>query len=121
MKKKVVFISLPMSGFSDKYVKASIEIAKAAYLTITKLDITQVAFVHNHDCTMIGHSEMDQNHLAIWYLGEALKRLAECDEAFFWLGWREARGCQIEHDVCIRYGIPLVAIDVRNKNKEEYK
>lgn len=116
MKKKVVFISLPMSGLSDECVKANIEAAKTAYLTITKLDITQVAFVHNLGCTVIGHSEMDQNHLAIFYLSEALKRLAECDEAFFWFGWMKARGCQVEHDVCIQYGIPLIAVD----NVENY-
>lgn len=111
MKKKVVFISLPMNGVSDDIIKDNIEQAKAAYLAVTKNDIHDVAFVHNHDCTVIGHSEMDQNHLAIWYLSEALKRLAECDEAFFWFGWRKARGCQIEHDVCVQYGISLTAVD----------
>lgn len=108
--KKVVFISLPMSGFSDEYVKANIEAAKTAYLAITKLDITQVAFVDNMDAERLGKPD-NMNYECVWYLGHALQKLAACDEAFFWFDWEKARGCQIEHDVCIQYGIPVMAVD----------
>lgn len=109
-RKKVVFISLPMSGFSDEYVKANIEAAKTAYLAITKLDITQVAFVDNMDAEHLGKPD-NMNYECVWYLGHALQKLAACDEAFFWFDWEKARGCQIEHDVCIQYGIPLMTVD----------
>lgn len=108
--KKVVFISLPMSGFSDEYVKANIEAAKTAYLAITKLDITQVAFVDNMDAERLGKPD-NMNYECVWYLGHALQKLAACDEAFFWFDWEKARGCQIEHDVCIQYGIPVMVVD----------
>lgn len=110
MKKKVVFISLPMNGLSDEYVKANIEAAKTAYLAVTKLDITQVAFVdtmNNPDPP----DTIDKDKIGVWYLGHSLIHLANCDEAFFWFDWEKARGCQIEHDVCIQYGIPTMDVD----------
>lgn len=108
MKKKVVFISLPMNGISDDVIKANIEKAKEAYLAITKNDIHDVAFVNNMDASDLAHEKMDSERLRVWYLGNALQKLATCDEAFFCFGWRRSRGCQVEHDVCVRYGIPLV-------------
>lgn len=108
--KKVVFISLPMSGYDDEHVRANIEAAKTAYLAITKLDITQVAFVDNLDAERLGKPD-NMNYECVWYLAHAIQKLATCDEAFFWFGWEKARGCQIEHDVCIQYGIPLMTVD----------
>lgn len=116
-RKKVVFISLPMSGFSDEHVRANIEAAKTAYLAIEKLDITQVVFVDNMDTERLG-SPNDLNYECVWHLGHALQKLAACDEAFFWFGWRDARGCQVEHDVCLDYNIPLISVD-RLADKED--
>lgn len=110
MKKKVVFLSLPMSGFSDEHIRAHIELAKTAYLSLTKLDITQVAFVDNLDAGQLGKPN-DLKQDGVWYLGHALQKLAACDEAFFWFDWEKARGCRIEHDVCIQYGIPTMDVD----------
>lgn len=110
-RKKVVFISLPISGFSDEHVRANIEAAKTAYLTIEKLDITQVAFVDNLDAGCLGKPD-DLNQEGVWYLGHALQKLAACDEAFFWFGWIDARGCQVEHDVCIQYNIPFISVGI---------
>lgn len=109
-RKKVVFISLPMSGIPDENVRTHIELAKTAYLALTNLDITRVAFVDNMDAERL-ESPDDLNQKCIWYLGHAIQKLAACDEAFFWFGWRKARGCQIEHDVCVRYDIPFTAVD----------
>lgn len=110
MEKKVVFISLPMSGYSEKRVRENIESAKTAYLTLAKLDITQVVFIDNLDAGSLGKPDY-LNHDDVWYLGRALQKLAACDEAFFWFGWRSARGCQIEHDVCLRYDIPFTSVE----------
>ena len=109
MSKRVVFISLPMSGIDDELVKANIERAKEAYLAITKLDISQVAFLNNIDAD--DNDSIDQHHLPVWYLGEALKKLSTCDEVFFWGNWRKARGCMIEHEVCTLYDIPAISIE----------
>lgn len=44
----------------------------------------------------------------LWYLGESLKKLAEADVAIFAKGWQKSRGCRIEHDAAVAYGIEVL-------------
>jgi hypothetical protein len=44
----------------------------------------------------------------LWFLGKSLQLLSTADAAYFAKGWNDARGCKIEHDCCIAYGIPVV-------------
>ena len=41
------------------------------------------------------------------YLAKSLELLAEADVALFAPGWDEARGCKIEHEAAITYGITV--------------
>ena len=43
----------------------------------------------------------------LWFLGKSLEMLSEADVVFFAKGWEEARGCKIEHECAIEYGIEL--------------
>lgn len=111
MTMRVVFISLPMSGYTDEIIKANIEHAKRAYLAITGFEASQVVFVNNMDAANLAHEEMSEKQLRIWYLGHAISKLAACDEAFFWGDWKHARGCVIEHEVCSMYDIPRISVE----------
>lgn len=44
----------------------------------------------------------------LWYLGESLKKLAEADVAIFAHGWQKSRGCRIEHEAAVAYGIEVL-------------
>lgn len=120
MSKHVVFISLPMSGIPDDIILQDIESAKAAYLAISGWDIQDVAFINNFDAGYYTDEGSNSNemvkgmadHRNVWFLGHALLKLSRCDEAFFWAGWRKARGCMIEHEVCTMYNIPTTTVDV---------
>ncbi len=107
---RVVFISLPMSGIEDEQVKENIEHAKGAYLSITKEDISDITFITNLNGEE-APDDLEFDRKCIWYLGRALQTLTKCDEAFFWLGWRNARGCIVEHEVCTMYHIPIVSVE----------
>lgn len=112
MKKKVVFISLPMSGIPIEIIEKNIEKAKEVYLAITDMDINNVAFINNLDCE--GSSDymgIDEKRMSIWYLGRAIQKMPCCDEAFFWIGWENARGCKIEYNVCKLYDIPILSVE----------
>ena len=41
----------------------------------------------------------------LWFLGESIKLLEKADVAYFAEGWEDARGCKIEHECAIEYGI----------------
>jgi len=47
----------------------------------------------------------------LWFLGKSLELLSEADVAYFAKGWEEARGCRIEHQCAIDYGIETVIED----------
>lgn len=44
----------------------------------------------------------------LWFLGKSLELLSDADVAYFAKGWKEARGCKIEHDSAIAYGIRCI-------------
>lgn len=44
----------------------------------------------------------------LWFLGKSLEVLSDADVAYFASGWKEARGCIIEHDSAIAYGIDTI-------------
>ena len=41
---------------------------------------------------------------------ESAAPAAEADAAVFAKGWEEARGCRIEHEICLAYGIDIVEV-----------
>ena len=90
--KKIVFISLPMSGLKPEEALSNIESAKNEYLKRFNLDPENVWFVDNYYPelnfdTVFGH--VDES---VYYLGRALQRMAKADEVFFYGNWKNARG-----------------------------
>ena len=41
-------------------------------------------------------------------LAWALEKMADADAAIFAPGWRDARGCRVEHRAASEYGIPIM-------------
>lgn len=108
--KEVVFVSVPMAGKDDALIERAIQIAKRGYFQITNKNIKDAVFVNNHR----GYEQIqipDGSNASVVYLGEAIRKLGMCDAAIFGKGWRDARGCSIEHDVCEKYGIDIYEID----------
>ena len=95
-----VFISQPMGGLTSE------EIASARNEAVFILD-------HLYED---GYEIIDSNIIvqdcesksSAWYLGQSIVRLSEADVAIFCKGWQSARGCWLEHEVCIRYGIKTI-------------
>ena len=44
----------------------------------------------------------------LWFLGKSLELLSGADVAYFAQGWEDARGCAIEHDSALAYGIKSI-------------
>ena len=52
--------------------------------------------------------EDHEDHLPLWYLGKSLQLLAEADVAYFAKDWEQYRGCRIENECAIEYGINVI-------------
>lgn len=89
-----IFISQPMNG------KTNEEIENKRDSIIDKLR-------ENESVEIIDSFFKDKPYEAspLWYLGESIKLMSEADIVFFCNGWQTARGCQIEHDCALEYGI----------------
>ena len=89
-----IFISQPMNG------KTTEEIEDKRHHIIDKL--------RENECVEIIDSffkNAPHDAKPLWYLGESIKLMSEADVVFFCNGWQTARGCQIEHDCALEYGI----------------
>ena len=99
---KKVFISQPMGGKTDDEIlserKNAIELIKNTL----------------HDDVEILDSFFDfappvpTEARPLWCLGESLKVMSVADVVYFCHGWENARGCKIEHECALRYGIQTI-------------
>ena len=94
-----IFISQPMNG------KTTEEIEEERNYTIDTL--RSRFFRKNERIEIIDSFFKNEPHDAkpLWYLGESIKLMSEADVVFFCDGWQTSRGCQIEHDCALEYGI----------------
>ena len=94
-----VFISQPMNDKTDKQILEERELAKAKLkaLYTEPIEIIDSFF-----------EEAPHDAKPLWYLGESLKLLGEADIAYFCKDWEKYRGCTIEHECAVRYGIECV-------------
>lgn len=42
------------------------------------------------------------------YLAKSLENMSLCHTAYFCKGWEDARGCRIEHDAAVAYGLEVL-------------
>ncbi|MCI6754205.1 hypothetical protein [Galactobacillus timonensis] len=103
---KRVFISQPMNGRSNEEIKAEREYIAykiEEYYKHEKKEPVQV----------IDSFFEDAPHDAkpLWFLGKSLELLSTADIAVFAKGWRSARGCMIEHECAVAYGIETIEED----------
>ena len=89
-----IFISQPMNG------KTTEEIENERNYIIDRLR-------ENESVEIIDSFFKDKPYESspLWYLGESIKLMSEADIVFFCNGWQTTRGCQIEHDCALEYGI----------------
>ena len=50
----------------------------------------------------------DKGCVALKFLSKSIEMLADADVAYFAKGWEDARGCKIEHECAIAYGIDVI-------------
>lgn len=46
--------------------------------------------------------------IPLCFLAKSLENMSLCHAAYFCKGWQHARGCKIEHDAAIAYGLEII-------------
>lgn len=96
---KKLFISQPMRGKSDKEILKEREIAiKTARETVgEEVEVLETFF-----------EDFGPDAKPLDYLARSIEFLAKADVAYFTHGWETARGCKIEHECAVEYGIDRI-------------
>ena len=98
---KKLFISQPMKGKTDEEILAVREKAIAS----AKAQLSDEEDVEVID-SFFQNAPADARPL--WFLGKSLELLSAADVAYFAKGWKDARGCRIEHTCATEYGINVI-------------
>ena len=46
--------------------------------------------------------------IPLCFLAKSLENMSLCHAVYFCKGWEKARGCRIEHDAAIAYGLDVI-------------
>lgn len=96
---KKLFISQPMRGKKDEEILA--ERKKA--IESAERNLGEPVEVID---SFFQNAPADARPL--WFLGKSLELLSTADIAYFAKGWEDARGCRIENQCAIEYGIEVI-------------
>lgn len=55
----------------------------------------------------------------LYYLGESIKKMSECDAVAFVDGWHNARGCKAEYEIAKEYGLKIIILQTYEKAENE--
>ena len=111
MATKRIFVSQPMRGRSDSDIEEERQKILQLVKEIEGPDISLMpSFFKGRDREMLKPLRM---------LGMALELLSDADIAVFAPGWETGRGCKIEHECAVQYGVRV--IDLRDGQQETEK
>jgi len=103
---KKAMISQPMGGLSDKTIKlvrdlALEELKKLGYEVINTLFVGEWNSLDNlkRRCVV---------QIPLYFLARSIDAMCFCNAVYFVRGWENARGCRIEHDVAVAYGLEII-------------
>lgn len=97
---KKLFISQPMRDKTDEEIKEErAEIVKRIAENFGEVEVID---------SFIEENAPKNTNSGLWYLGKSLELLATADYAYFAEGWKDYRGCKIEHECAVQYGIDIV-------------
>ena len=46
--------------------------------------------------------------IPVRFLAKSLEKMSLCNAVYFCKGWEQARGCRIEHEVAVAYGLNVI-------------
>ena len=108
MKKKAM-ISQPMTGKTAEEIVAVREKAMAD-LEAMGYEVVNTYFADEwySDEAM---KERGVVQIPLCFLAKSLESMSMCHAVYFAKGWEMTRGCKIEHDAALRYGLEVIYED----------
>ena len=99
-------LSQPMAGKTDEEIIATREKAIAA-LRDRGYQVVNTLFTDE----WYSKEAMEDRgvvQIPLCFLAKSLENMSLCHAAYFCKGWEKARGCKIEHDAAVAYGLHII-------------
>ena len=102
---KKAMLSQPMAGKTNEEIVATREKAISA-LKEKGYEIVNTLFTdewYSQDAI----AERGVVQIPLCFLAKSLENMSRCHAAYFCKGWENARGCRIEHEAAVAYGLEI--------------
>lgn len=99
-------LSQPMNGKTDDEIKETRDKAIAA-LSAKGYEIVNTLFTDE----WYSKEKMEERgvvQIPLCFLAKSLENMSLCHAVYFCKGWDQARGCKIEHDAAVAYGLDII-------------
>ena len=99
-------LSQPMAGKTDEEIK---EARERAIQVLEKKGYEVVNTLFTDE--WYSKEAMEQRgvvQIPLCFLAKSLENMSKCHDAYFCKGWRQARGCRIEHEAALAYGLEVI-------------
>lgn len=105
MKKKAM-LSQPMAGRTEQEIIAARDHA-IAELERRGYEVVNTLFTDEW-YSAEKMTERGVVQIPLCFLAKSLENMSLCHTAYFCHGWQNARGCRIEHDAAVAYGLEVI-------------
>lgn len=103
---KKAMLSQPMAGKTEQEIiatreKAIAELEKRGYEVVNTLFTDE----------WYSKEKMEERgvvQIPLCFLAKSLENMSLCHAAYFCKGWENTRGCKIEHDAAVAYGLDVI-------------
>ena len=103
---KKAMLSQPMAGKTNEEIVATREKA-ISVLKEKGYEIVNTLFTdewYSKDAM----TERGVVEIPLCFLAKSLENMSRCHAAYFCKGWENARGCRIEHEAAVAYGLEIL-------------
>lgn len=104
--KKKAMLSQPMAGFTNEQITATRDRAIAA-LEAAGYEVVNTLFTDEW-YSREKMAERGVVQIPLCFLAKSLENMSLCHAVYFCKGWENARGCKIEHDAAVAYGLEII-------------
>ena len=81
---------------------------KKAMLSQPMAGKTKEEIVATRDRAIKALEERGVVQIPLCFLAKSLENMSLCHVAYFCKGWKKTRGCKIEHDAAVAYGLEVI-------------
>jgi len=101
-----IMISQPMNGLTEDQIVET----RNRFLQFAKKEGLEVINTYFQDgwCSKDAMAERGVVQIPLCFLAMSIESMSLCHKVYFAKGWENARGCKIEHEVALQYGLEII-------------